>query len=600
MSAAPPRAAAVASSRGRAAGSPVAAPSREPFTVWELLPAVLAVLSAVLVYARSVDGGFIWDDPLVLTQLRAMHSWRDVLFPPAVVPRFYFRPLIFASYLLDRSLGGETPFWFHASVIAVHVANVLLVWVLGRRLFPRDWLVPAAGALLFAVFPTHVESVAWMAGRSDVIVCFFVLLTVLLYWGERAWQVWLGGVAFLLALLSKETALACLGLAPALDFFRTRRVTWQRTLPLACATLLYFGLRQHAVGALVGGLPTAAAPLQTAAEMARAVGFYIVQAIVPLRLCAYIPTVPANLGYLLLGVLALLAGAAAVFFAWRRQAWVAAFLVLWFFATLAPALTVIARRSASAPIADRYLYLPSVASCLLLAWFVTILAARWRIPSRGSAAAIIVLAAAYGVVATRYTRVWANDLSFWTDVAGKVDSDALPHRELAAALIRHHRLEQAEPELRQALALGGSTEMRAMSYNELGNLYRRLGRYAQAEQAFEAGIAVGAHPTLYHNLGLALMAHIEEEQRQGEQSAVQRDILRARDAFEEALRLGAAGAASTDFLQWDPAKTHALLGQVLFSLGERAAARQHLETALQLEPTGPTADLTRSYMRRLE
>jgi tetratricopeptide (TPR) repeat protein len=105
---------------------------------------------------------------------------------------------------------------------------------------------------------------------------------------------------------------------------------------------------------------------------------------------------------------------------------------------------------------------------------------------------------------------------------------------------------------------------------------------------------------LYHNLGMTLMAHLEEEQRQGDQAAIVRDIARARHALEEALRLGTQGAALAGFPQWEPARTHALLGQVLFSLGDRAAAREHLETALRLEPSGPVADRTRQYMRRLE
>ncbi|MGD0949470.1 MAG: hypothetical protein ABSA52_18840 [Candidatus Binatia bacterium] len=96
------------------------------------------------------------------------------------------------------------------------------------------------------------------------------------------------------------------------------------------------------------------------------------------------------------------------------------------------------------------------------------------------------------------------------------------------------------------------------------------------------------------------MAHLEEEQRQGDQSAMRRDIARAREAFEQALRLGGFSGAAQGFPQWDAAKTHALLGQVLSSIGQRDAAREHLETALHLEPTGPVAEATRQYLRKLQ
>jgi tetratricopeptide (TPR) repeat protein len=561
----------------------------------------VAVGAAAVVYARSLSGGFIWDDPLVLQQLRGIQSLRDLLLPPPIIPKFYFRPLIFVSYLLDRTLGGETPFWFHASVLVFHGINVVLAFVLAKRLFAEEQSIAVGGALLFAVFPTHVESVAWMAGRSDVIVCTFVLLTMLLFLErQQSWSAWLGGATFLLGTLSKELALACLVLVPALDLVSTGRLHWRRYVPLTIAAVVYFTLRRQALGAFVGGMPTATPVPQLTNEVLRAVGFYLVEAVIPLQLCAYIPAVPAGAGYLLAGLLALVLGGALIVFAGQRGRWSLAFLVVWFFITLAPSLTVIVRRSASAPVADRYLYVPSVASCLLLGWAVVRLPPRLGLSARWTAATFAILSFMLGVLALFYTRVWADDLSFWSDVAAKVQNDALPHRELATALLNRNRLDEADRELQHALAAPSDTAGQAMTYNQLGNLYRRLARYQEAEEAFETGIKLRPHPTLYHNLGMALMTHLEEEQRQGDQPAMRRDIIRARDAFEQALRLGNLPGAAQGFPQWDAAKTHALLGQVLFSMGQRDAAREHFETALHLEPTGPVAEVTRQYLRKLQ
>ena len=138
-----------------------------------------------------------------------------------------------------------------------------------------------------------------------------------------------------------------------------------------------------------------------------------------------------------------------------------------------------------------------------------------------------------------------------------------------------------------------------MTYNNLGNLYRRLKRYDDAQHAFESGLSIAPHPTLYHNLGMTLMARLEQENAAGDQAAVQRDIVRTRDAFERALSLGSAPGAVQTFLAWDGAKTHALLGQVLNSMGDRVGARQHLEASLRLQPTGPAADLTRRYLQQV-
>lgn len=137
-----------------------------------------------------------------------------------------------------------------------------------------------------------------------------------------------------------------------------------------------------------------------------------------------------------------------------------------------------------------------------------------------------------------------------------------------------------------------------MTYSNLGNLYRRRGRYEDAERSFEEAMKIGAHPALYHNLGLTLMSKIEQEQRAGDGAGVQRDLIKARDAFEQALALGSTPNAANIYLEWDPAKTHGLLGQVLFNMNDRAGARTHLEAALRLEPTGPLAEVTRRYLQK--
>ncbi len=580
-----------------------AAAAAQPAVNHTTSPAQLALvaaplLAALLVYLPALHNGFIWDDPLILEQLRAIGSIGDLLRPPPIIPHFYFRPLIFATYLFDRFLGGETPFWFHASVVAFHVLNTLLVFLLARRLFPNSLSIAAGGALLFAVVPTHVESVAWMAGRSDVVVCTFILLTMLLCTWRRPWSPWLGGATFLLALLSKEMAIASLIAVPALDFLSSRRLEWTRYLPLVLATGIYFALRQRALGAFVGGVPSPSSPGQLVADVLRALGFYAVQTVAPLRLCAYIPDVPSAAGYVVAGLALLLLGVGLAVFGWWHN-WQTAFLTLWFFAMLSPSLTVIIRRSASAVVADRYLYVPSVGACVLLAWALVRLGDRLHLTRGWVLAAIAALSAACAAQVLSYGRVWTDDLSFWSDVAAKVPDYTLPHRELASALLVRGRLPEAEHELQQGLLGKSGPEDRAMTYNNLGNLYRRLKRYDEAQGAFDAALKIAPHPTLYHNLGMTLMAQVELESKQGDQAAVQRDIVRARDAFERALSLGSAPGATQTFLAWDGAKTHALLGQVLYSMGDHAGAREHLETSLRLQPTGPTADVTRRFLQQM-
>jgi len=257
---------------------------------------------------------------------------------------------------------------------------------------------------------------------------------------------------------------------------------------------------------------------------------------------------------------------------------------------------VIVRRSASAVVADRYLYVPSVASCILLAWALTRLAQNRRLDARWPALAISTVSIVWAAQTIPYTRVWTDNLTFWSAVVATAPADALPYRELATALIDRGQLAEAERALQQAVAAKGGAEARAMTYNNLGNLYRRQGRHDEALQAFETGLKIATHPILYHNLGMTLMVKLQE-QRGGDQDAALR---KARDAFEQALRIGTAPNAPPAFRQeWDAARTHALLGQVLSNMGDRAGATEHLNAALQLEPSGPVADVTRQYLKQM-
>jgi protein O-mannosyl-transferase len=138
-----------------------------------------------------------------------------VLAPPANIPQFapdYYRPLVIASYLLDQSIGGGQPGWFHFTVLLAHVLATLAVFALGDALFRRAadlsseraaWAA-ALGAAVFAVHPIHTEAVAWIAGRADVFAGLFGVTAVWAHLRSRSQALfaWVAGVAWLLALFS--------------------------------------------------------------------------------------------------------------------------------------------------------------------------------------------------------------------------------------------------------------------------------------------------------------------------------------------------------------------------------------------------------------
>lgn len=570
-----------------------------------VLAALACTIAAAAVYLPALGGAFVWDDANALRQSAEIRSFGDVIVPPPAIPKFYYRPLVFLSYIADSTINGSgDPYWFHVSSIVLHALNTLLVFVLARRWFADDWMIAAGGALLFAVFPTHVESVAWVSGRSDLLMTTFLLAAVLLHLSPRPGAIWLGAAFLLLALLSKETAVTAVILFPLLEWAEGRRVRLARIVPPAIATAAYFALRRIGVGSFLGGLEQEQSAAQLSLDVVRALGFYVVQAFAPLSLKPYYAEVPDGAAYLLIGALTPVAVVVAVALLLRpgtRRATRAAVicLLLWFVLTLVPTLFVIVRRSALNLLADRYLYAPSVASCIALAW-VLIAAAR-GIGAQAAGAAVAVGAAAlfFAAQSLAYIPVWADDVSLWTEAAAKELSSPLPHRELATALLVRGEIDEAEQAFRAALERTPDLEGQVMIYSNLGNLYRRKSQYALALDSFRKGIEITPHPSLLHNLGMTEMALAQRASMAGESQLAAIHVKEARNAFQRALQLGNVPGADEAFFQWDPAKTHALLGQVLFSLGDRAGAQRHLEEALRLEPTGPVADMTRQYMQQV-
>jgi tetratricopeptide (TPR) repeat protein len=197
-------------------------------------PAALVCLAAIAVYALSVRNGFAYDDvPLILLDPR-VHSLGDL---PAILAQPYWpvagqelaiwRPLTTLSFAIDWALSGGAAAWFHLVNVLWHVAACILVLRLLRELFAPP--AALAGALLFAVHPVHVEAVANVVGRGDVMAAVFALAACLL-WIRRPDQetrpaartVIAASALFALALFAKESAVMLPALLLLLDAARGR------------------------------------------------------------------------------------------------------------------------------------------------------------------------------------------------------------------------------------------------------------------------------------------------------------------------------------------------------------------------------------------
>jgi protein O-mannosyl-transferase len=586
---------------------------------WFVGAGVAALATAV--YLNALANGLVWDDPIILTrQLLAFQSLRDLIFLPRNIPQFspdYYRPLTILTYLIDHAIGGARPFMFHFSVVVFHVVTTYLLFRFGMELFraqPMAVATAGLGAALFAVHPIHSESVAWGAGRSDVLACGFSVAGVLVYLSQHqpAWRrAAIAAALVFAATLAKETAVPLLVLTPLSDIVLGRvgqGAAWSgpraerrrrgvapgppsRLLlyfPFAVALALYMGAREAVLGSALG--PESTLGTDTLVQFIGALGHYLTKLVLPVRQCAYISDLPTGPFALLVTTVGVLSLAVACVLAWRRGERAVSFLLLWIAFTLAPSL-VIVFKIPFAPVAERYLYLPSVGYSLLLAYGATrLFFALMSREARVAVVAVVVVLLCAGAAATaRRNAVWRSNLTLWQDTAEKNLTDGLPMRSLATAYQQLGDAGKAKEYFLLALQRRNDAAGLLTIYNNLGSLAMMEKKLDEAEQYYRAALSSnpGAADTLF-NLALIGLTHAKDENGAHDQTWRHEQAERARRLFEQAQQLSPL----------DP-DIPIGLGQTLSMLGDAAGARNAYERALQLGLPPATDAAVRQLLREL-
>ena len=163
----------------------VSSPATSGYTI-----AVLGLLLlAAVPYLNALNNSFVYDDRLQIPGNPYVHSFRYLgrifgstvwTFEGAQGVTNYYRPMMTFAYLIAYKLFGPIPFGFHLLSLVLHMGVVLLLFAVTEQLF-GDRLLSLVAAGLFALHPIHTESVAWIAGITDLELSFFFLLTFLLY-----------------------------------------------------------------------------------------------------------------------------------------------------------------------------------------------------------------------------------------------------------------------------------------------------------------------------------------------------------------------------------------------------------------------------------
>ena len=507
------------------------------------------------------DRDYVTENPHVLGGL----TWANAGWAFQAGHAGNWHPLTWLSHMVDVQVFGLRPGWHHLISLLFHTANAVLLLVLLQRLTGAFWRSVCVAAL-FALHPLHVESVAWVAERKDVLSAFFLLLTLAAYARYAKVQslkskVQIQGIGdgsqalehatrdtqhaqrstlhaprfyllslflFALGLMSKPMLVTLPAVLLLLDFWPLRRLhsttTWSLVaekvpfLAMSLASSVLTFLTQQSAGA-VSSLDALSLGFRLSNALISYVR-YAIQMLWPARLAVFYPLPHEWPAEWVIGAALVLAGLTVLALYRARKAPYLAFGWFWYLGMLVPVIGIV--QVGQQALADRYTYLPLIGLFVAIIWSAAEIPARWP----GTRSWLAVCAAA--VIAVCAVLTW-NQTGHWRN---------------SASLFDH------------ALAV---TRDNAVAHNNLGVNLLDAGNLAAAEPHFAEAVRIKAtYPDGLGNLGLcrAKQGHLEE----------------AAELFQRSLKSKPTGSVHYNY------------ANLLSQLGELDQAEAHYQAALQLKP----------------
>jgi tetratricopeptide (TPR) repeat protein len=429
----------------------------------------VAVALAVLVlavFSPALGNGFVgYDDPDYVTAnpyVQAGLTGRGLVWSLTALHAGNWHPLTWASHMLDVTLYGLDPRGHHLTSVLLHLASTVLLFLLLDRDTGRT--APSAfAAAVFGVHPLHVESVAWVAERKDVLSALFWLLMMLAYGacvrGPRWPRFALVMMLFAAGLASKPMVVTLplvlllwdvwpLGRWPQID----ARTLLREKAPLLALSMVAAAmtLRAQAANASVALGDELPVGLRFGNALASYV-WYCAKAVWPVGLAAFYPYPMGGIGIVrtvaALSSLAAITGGALA--SRRRRPWLTVGW-LWYLVTLLPVIGLV--QVGMQAMADRYLYLPMIGLLVAIGWT----ADEWaqsRTARRALAAGAVLSIAALGILTWRQIHVWRDGVTLWTHALKVTKGNYIAHDNLGVELDARGRAEEALAQYRETLRL---------------------------------------------------------------------------------------------------------------------------------------------------
>jgi tetratricopeptide (TPR) repeat protein len=573
-----------------------------------LIGLLLALITLLAYLPASRDGFVNYDDQDYVTENSAVQkglTWPGIKWAFTTSHASNWHPLTWLSHMADCELFALNPGAHHLVNVLFHTANVVLLFLLLLWLTGELW--PAAFvAALFAWHPLHVESVAWISERKDVLSTFFALLTLLAYTryaqhvtsalcqvtrtnstsspvtrlpaealakaGHPSRFYWLALIFFALGLMAKPMLVTLPFVMLLLDYWPLKRVTsdrwpvskvmrltlekWPFFLLAAVSCVVTFLVQSQRSGDAVASFELVPLHYRFCNALV-SYGLYLLKMVWPVGLAVFYP-LPDHLTWLLMA-----ATASAVVlviissFVWRAGRAHAYLPVgwLWFLGTLVPVIGLV--QVGGAALADRYTYIPSIGVFIAVTFGVCDLADRFQFPKKAIATAAVLILATCLILTENQLRYWHDSETLFAHALVVTKNNHVAHVNLGVALEQKGELNEALAEYRAAEQL--APELYHI-HNNLGNLLDNLGHPKKALAEYREAVLLNPKlPSLHNGAGIVLteLGRFDEAMSQ----------------FKEAARLDPT-------YPW----AHLEIGKMRLKQGRDAEAIDEFREALRIDP----------------
>ena len=472
------------------------------------------------------DSDYVYENPHVLNDL----TWDGIVWAFTTNHTGYWHPLTWLSLMLDCQLFGANPGWMHLVNLLLHLANTLLLFAVLRKMTGALWS-SAFVAAAFAIHPMHVESVAWIAERKDVLSTLFLLLTLAAYvsYVRRRGIVryMLTLLLFALGLLAKPMLVTLPALLLLLDYWPLGRFTAEHAESAEKKNKINSAVSavRPAARLIVEKIPFIAlsivssvitflaqlggsslAPINALALKARIANAFLSYArytgklFWPRNLAVFYPFDTKSFAFWQVGMCVLLLLVISIFVIrfgrnhkYLPVGW------FWFVVTLVPVIGFV--QVGWQAMADRYTYISYIGLFIMIAWGLPELLSKWPQRKNALGLSMVIVLTTLGICTHQQVSFWNNSFTLFSHAIGVTQNNFIAHNNLGVACDSLGRYQDAVESYKQAIRINPDY---AEAHYNLGVACGKLGRRQDEIESYKQAIKIRPdYAKVYINLGVS-------------------------------------------------------------------------------------------------